>query len=59
MVPKKLRGRVIELDHEGHQGLLKMKPRLRTKVWWPGIDKDAENFCKTCISWLPSCGWTM
>lgn len=48
VVPKKLRGRVIELGHEGHQGLVKMKQRLRTKVWWPGIDKDAENFCKTC-----------
>ena len=46
MVPKKLRGRVIELGHEGHQGLVKMKQRLRTKVWWPGIDKDAENFAR-------------
>ena len=25
-----------------------MKQRLRTKVWWPGIDKEAEKFCKTC-----------
>ena len=48
VVPKKLRGRVIELGHEGHQGLVKMKQRLRTKVWWPGMDKDAETFCKTC-----------
>ena len=48
VVPKKLRERVIELGHEGHQGVVKMKQRLRTKVWWPGIDKDAENFCKTC-----------
>ena len=48
MVPKKLRGRVNELGHEGHKGLVKMKQRLRTKVWWPGIDKDAEKFCKTC-----------
>jgi len=48
VVPKKLRGRVIELGHEGHQGLVKMKQRLRTKVWWPGIDKDAEKGYKTC-----------
>ena len=48
MVPKKLRGRVIELGHEGHQGLVKMKQRPRPKVWWTGIDKDAEKFCKTC-----------
>ena len=43
IVPKKLRARVIELDHEGHQGMGKMKQR----VWWPGIDKEAETFCKT------------
>ena len=48
VVPKKLRPRVIELGHEGHQGIMKMKQRLRTKVWWPGIDKEAENFCKSC-----------
>ena len=47
MVPRKPRGREIELSHEGHQGMVKMK-RLRTKVWWPGIDKDVTNFCKTC-----------
>jgi len=41
---------MIELGHEGHQGLVKMKQRLRTKVWWPGIDKDAEKSCKTCHS---------
>ena len=31
-VPKKLRPRVIELGHEGHQGMEKMKWRLRTKA---------------------------
>ncbi|CAK8685732.1 unnamed protein product [Clavelina lepadiformis] len=25
-----------------------MKRRLREKVWWPGIDKDSERFCKSC-----------
>ena len=28
--------------------MAKMKQRLRTKVWWPGIDREAETFCKTC-----------
>jgi hypothetical protein len=48
VIPQKLRPRVIKLGHEGHQGILKMKQRLRTKVWWPGMDKEAEKFCKTC-----------
>ena len=38
VVQKNLRARVIELGHEGHRGMAKMKQRLRTKVWWPGID---------------------
>ena len=25
-----------------------MKQRLRSKVWWPGIDREAEKCCKTC-----------
>ena len=25
-----------------------MKQRLRSKVWWFAIDKEAEKFCKTC-----------
>ncbi|MCW4310601.1 MAG: DDE-type integrase/transposase/recombinase [Candidatus Thiodiazotropha endolucinida] len=25
-----------------------MKRRLRTVVYWPGIDKDIEKFCKSC-----------
>ena len=27
-----------------------MKKRLRSKVWWPGIDKEVEGFCQTCHS---------
>ena len=43
--PKMLRERVVELAHKGHQGIVKMKGRLRSKVWWSGIDKDAEQKC--------------
>ena len=25
-----------------------MKKILRSKVWWPGIDKQVEQYCKTC-----------
>ena len=48
VVPKVLRKRVLELAHQGHQGIVKTKARLREKVWWPGIDKDCENYCKEC-----------
>ena len=49
VMPVSLRDHVIQLAHEGHQGVVKTKQRLRTKVWWPGIDKQAENYCKSCI----------
>ena len=44
VVPKKPRTRVIELGHEGQQGIKKMKEPLRTKVWLPGIDREDETF---------------
>ena len=49
VISSKLRSRVLTLAHEGHPGIVSMKQRLRSKVWWPGIDKEAEKFCKTCF----------
>lgn len=48
VVPQSLRKRVVSLAHEGHQGVVKTKERLRTKVWWPGMDRDAERRCAEC-----------
>ena len=45
VIPKVLRSRVLEL---AHQGIVKMKERLRSKVWWPGVDSDAERKCREC-----------
>ena len=46
MIPNILRKRVLELVHEGHQGVVKMKEHLRSKVWWLGVDKVAERKCR-------------
>lgn len=48
VIPKELRQRILEAAHEGHPGIVAMKGRLRTKVWWPRIDKDAERSVKDC-----------
>nr|XP_058967969.1 uncharacterized protein K02A2.6-like [Pocillopora verrucosa] len=48
VIPQSLRKQVLHLAHEGHQGIVKMKSRLRTKVWWPKMDTDAERICKSC-----------
>jgi len=50
VIPKNLRRKVLELAHEGHPGETAMKRRLRSKVWWPRMDREAEEFVKTCRS---------
>lgn len=42
VVPLSLRERVLELAHEGHQGIVKTKDRLRSKVWWPSMTAIVE-----------------
>jgi hypothetical protein len=48
VIPSSLRQEVLKLAHQGHQGIVKTKARLREKVWWPGIDRQCEAFCKRC-----------
>ena len=48
VIPSSLRERVLQLAHEGHPGIVSMKRRLRVKVWWPGIDRQIEMFCRSC-----------
>ena len=49
VIPKSLRNRVLSIAHEGHQGIVKTKMLIRSKVWWPGIDKQVEQMVKECI----------
>lgn len=48
VIPSVLRQKVLEAAHEGHPGIVAMKMRLRTKVWWPKIDSDAEHYVRSC-----------
>ena len=48
VIPQKMRPRILALAHEGHLGVVGTKINLRTKVWWPGIDKATEKYCRTC-----------
>uniref|UniRef100_X2B2P8 Integrase zinc-binding domain-containing protein n=1 Tax=Capitella teleta TaxID=283909 RepID=X2B2P8_CAPTE len=38
----------MNLAHEGHQGAVRTKSRLREKVWWPRMAKQAEHKVKKC-----------
>ena len=52
VVPKSLREKVVRLahDHEGYQGITKIKEYLRTRVWFPGLDKKREAHIQHCHS---------
>ena len=44
----KLRTQAVALAHESHLGIVGTKQNLRSKVWWPAMDKATEKFCKLC-----------
>ena len=48
IIPSKLQPRTLALAHEGHLGVVGTKQNLRTKVWWPGMDKAVERHCQAC-----------
>ena len=50
VMPQALRSRTLDIAHQGHQGIVKTKQLLRSKVWWPGIDKDAEKLVVNCLA---------
>lgn len=55
VLPKSLQRRAIEIAHEGHLGVVKTKQLLRSKVWFPEIEKLAElivgqcRVCQVCV----------
>ena len=49
VIPERLRQEVPAIAHEGHVRIVPKKLGLRTKVWWPGIDRDADGWMS--ISW--------
>ena len=50
VIPAGLRGRILSTLHETHTGMVKTKAIARTRVWWPSIDRDIEEQCRSCSS---------
>ena len=48
IVPLKLRKQVLEELHAGHQGMSRMKSLARCHIWWPKIDQEIEQMCRSC-----------
>ena len=54
IIPESLAAAILDLAHEGHPGVVKMKQRCRESVWWPGIDRDVELFVRNCTACITS-----
>ena len=48
VVRKALQRRVVNIGHEGHQGIVTTKPLLRSAVWFPGMDRMTEDIVRSC-----------
>ena len=53
VIPDAVGTRILQLAHEGHQGFTKVKQHLRQRVWWPGIDIQAERYVCECLGCGP------
>ena len=49
VIPTVMQNRVVELAHEGHQGLVKTRTLLRSKVWFPRMDSIVDSLVKKCF----------
>ena len=48
VIPQVLRRKILKEFHTGHPGISRMKSLIRGYVYWPGMDKEVENWVKVC-----------
>ncbi|XP_043192429.1 uncharacterized protein K02A2.6-like isoform X3 [Amphibalanus amphitrite] len=48
LVPTSLRQRLLAAAHEGHQGIVLTKQRIKQHFWWPGLDAAVEEMVRAC-----------
>ena len=52
IIPSTMQLEILEIIHEGHQGIVKCRRRVKESVWWPGVSKqiaDMVTNCRKCI----------
>ncbi|KFD50450.1 hypothetical protein M513_08677 [Trichuris suis] len=50
VIPRHLRSQVLQLIHLGHFGMQRTKQLARSVVYWPQVDADIEQLCRTCTT---------
>ncbi|XP_044139657.1 uncharacterized protein K02A2.6-like [Bufo gargarizans] len=48
IVPQYLKSTMLRILHEGHPGVVRMKQRARSYVWWPQMDTAIEDYVAQC-----------
>ena len=44
VIPASLQEKAVKLAHEAHQGLVKSKNYLRSRIWFPGMDSSKSRY---------------
>ena len=50
VIPSNMQSRIVKLGHEGHLGMVNTKRLLRSKFWFPNLDKMVEIEVKSCLA---------
>ena len=48
VIPLKLQSSVLQILHQGHFGMQRMKQLSRTAVYWHGLDAQIMDMCRSC-----------
>ena len=49
IIPLSLRTTILKKSHEkSHMGVVRLKQKLRSMVYWPNLDQDVEHFVRDC-----------
>lgn len=57
VIPSVYRGDMLKELHSAHFGVVKTKSAARSRMWWPGIDADIEQWvgaCAACAALRPA-----
>lgn len=50
VIPATLQPTMLNLAHEGHPGIVRMKRKCRDTIYWPGMDMDIERYVRNCAA---------